>query len=76
MAPVPSTDEMRALMDATAGTPWELPVRIAGTTGMRRQEILDLRWTAQGADCGLSRRREDRHGAANDPYPAHPPAPR
>jgi hypothetical protein len=29
---VPSTLEMRTLMDATADTPWELPVLIAATT--------------------------------------------
>lgn len=61
---VPSTAEMRTLMDATADTPWGLPVLIAATTGMRRSEVLALRWSDVDLDAGTAsiRRRRARLG--------------
>jgi integrase len=57
-------------MDATAGTPWGLPVLIAATTGLRRSEVLALRWADVDLNAGTaSIRRGDRHGATDDPRP-------
>lgn len=43
--PDPYTPEqVAALMDRVAGTEWEMPVILGGLYGMRRSEILGLRW--------------------------------
>lgn len=43
--PDPYTPEqVRALMEHVAGTDWEMPVVLGGLYGMRRSEILGLRW--------------------------------
>lgn len=43
--PDPYTPEQVAmLMDRVAGTEWEMPVVLGGLYGMRRSEILGLRW--------------------------------
>lgn len=39
-------EEMRLLFDAAAGDPLELPIRIAAYYGLRRSEVLGLRWSA------------------------------
>ncbi len=41
-----SEDEMRSLFDAIAGDPLELCVKIAAYYGLRRSEVLGLRWEA------------------------------
>jgi integrase len=41
---IPTPEEMRVLVDASTGTSWEIPILVAATTGMRRGEILSLRW--------------------------------
>jgi integrase len=41
---VPDTAEMRPLTAAAAGTPHELHILLAATTGARRGEIVALRW--------------------------------
>jgi integrase len=51
-------------MDATAGTPWGLPVMIAATTGMRRSEVLALRWSDVDLDAGTASIRPDKTGTA------------
>ena len=37
-------DQVRDLMERVAGTEWEMPVVLGGLYGMRRSEILGLRW--------------------------------
>jgi integrase len=61
---VPSTEEIRRLIDATAGKPWELPVLIAATTGMRRGEVLALRWADVDLDGGTASIRRGKTGTA------------
>jgi integrase len=41
---IPTAVEMRKLVDAAADTDYALPVLLAATTGMRRGEIVSLRW--------------------------------
>ena len=41
---VPSAEQVRRIIDTANGTPWEIPVLLAATTGARRGEILALRW--------------------------------
>jgi integrase len=41
---VPSADELRAIIEAARGTIWEVPVLLSATTGMRRSEVLGLKW--------------------------------
>jgi integrase len=41
---VPDASEMKAILAVAAGTPYEVPVELAAGTGMRRGEILGLRW--------------------------------
>jgi integrase len=36
---IPDASEMRALVDQARGTPWEIPIMLAATTGARRSEI-------------------------------------
>ena len=61
---VPSTVEMRTLVDAAADTPWELPVLIAATTGLRRSETLALRWSDVDLDTGTASIRRGKTGTA------------
>lgn len=43
--PDPYTPEqVRVLMERVAGTEWEMPVVLGGLYGMRRSEVLGLRW--------------------------------
>jgi integrase len=41
---IPDAAEMRTLVNAAADTPYALPILLAATTGMRRGEIVGLRW--------------------------------
>lgn len=43
---VPSSDDVRALLDAVEGTVWEVPLWLAAYTGMRRSEVLGLAWSS------------------------------
>lgn len=47
---VPSAQQVRALLESSAGTPFELPLLLAATTGMRRGEVLGLRWRSVNLD--------------------------
>ena len=40
----PNATELRGIIDAAVGTPWEMPVLLAATTGARRSEVLGLKW--------------------------------
>jgi integrase len=51
-------------MDATAGTPWGLPVLIAATTGLRRSEVLALRWADVDLNAGTASIRRGKTGTA------------
>jgi integrase len=47
----PLTQEQAArLVAAAAGTPWHMPLAIAASTGMRRSEVLGLRWRSVDLD--------------------------
>ena len=61
---VPSTEEMRTLVDAAAGTPWGLPVLIAATTGMRRSEVLALQWSDVDLEAGTASKRRGKTNTA------------
>jgi integrase len=50
---IPTADQLRALIDAARSTIWEAPIILAATTGMRRSELLGLRWS----DVDLKNRR-------------------
>ncbi|MEW6155753.1 MAG: site-specific integrase [Actinomycetota bacterium] len=50
---IPTGEQLRQLMTAARGTIWEAPIVLAATTGMRRSEVLGLRW----ADVDLRRGR-------------------
>jgi integrase len=52
----------RRLLEAVAGTPYELPAQIALGTGMRRGEIVGLRWI--GSRAGLLSRLRPALGAS------------
>jgi integrase len=43
-ARAPSVAEFERLLEAAAGTPWRLPILCAALTGLRRGEVLALRW--------------------------------
>jgi integrase len=47
---VPDSASVRKLLDAAKGTPYGLPLLLAATTGMRRGEVLGLRWSAVNLD--------------------------
>jgi integrase len=49
---VPDAAEVRKLLDAAARTSYELPLLLAATTGMRRGEVLGLRWQSVDLDAG------------------------
>jgi integrase len=40
----PTPVQLTALLDASAGTIWEIPILLSATTGARRSEILGLAW--------------------------------
>jgi integrase len=42
---VPTPAELLRLIEAARGTPWEIPVLLAATTGARRGEVLAVRWS-------------------------------
>jgi integrase len=49
---VPTSEQVRTLLDAAADTAYELPLVLSATTGMRRGEVLGLRWAAVDLDAG------------------------
>jgi integrase len=49
---IPDAREMRLLVDEARGTPWEIPVLLAASTGARRAEILRLRWREVDLEAG------------------------
>jgi integrase len=52
---VPEPAQVRAILEAARGTVHEVPLLLAATTGMRRGEVLGLRWSAVDLDAGLAR---------------------
>jgi integrase len=52
---VPTIVEIRELIDAAVGTPWEVPVLLAGATGARRAEALAVKWSGVDLDAGRLR---------------------
>ncbi len=65
-----SPELLNRLIAVATGTPLELPVAIAAATGMRRGEILALRWTDVASDLSFAHVRASlqatRHGLAFD----------
>lgn len=52
---VPTPDQVRAVLAASTGTVHEIPLLLAATTGMRRGEVLGLRWSAVDIDASVVR---------------------
>lgn len=52
---VPSAAELVALIEAAKGTTWEIPLLIAATTGLRRSEVLGLKWGDMDLETGRFR---------------------
>jgi integrase len=68
MLRIPTPDETRALVKAAQDTPYGLPVLLAATTGMRRGEIMQLRWADVDLEKAVLRgtQREDAAITAHD----------
>lgn len=49
---IPTPEEMRKLIEAADGTPWALSVLLAATTGVRRGEVVALRWPDLDLEAG------------------------
>lgn len=41
---IPTSEEIRRIMDAVQGTKWEIPIALAAFMGLRRSEIVALQW--------------------------------
>lgn len=52
---VPSSDEVRRILEVARGSVYEVPLLLAATTGMRRGEVLGLRWPVVDLDSGVAR---------------------
>lgn len=52
---VPSALQVAAVIEASKGTPWEIPVLLAGTLGTRRSETLAIAWENVDLDRALVR---------------------
>ena len=52
---VPEPEQVRAILEAARGSVHELPILLAASTGMRRGEVLGLRWSAVDLDAGVAR---------------------
>lgn len=42
---IPTPRDLNALIAAAAKTPWSVPITLSATTGLRRGEVLGLRWS-------------------------------
>ena len=62
-----TAEQSAALLDATHPTPLYLPVMLALATGMRRGEILALRWRNVDLDRRIARATEPRAGEGRPP---------
>jgi integrase len=60
------------LFEAVSGTPLEMPVALALSTGMRRGEILGLRWADLSDDLGMAHVRRSLQTDAQQLYFAEP----
>jgi integrase len=49
---IPTPEEMRKLIEAAAETFWAVPILLAATTGMRRGEVVALRWPDVDLEAG------------------------
>jgi integrase len=63
---VPDAEQLAALIAGAVGTPWEVPILLSCMTGMRRSEVLAVRWSGTdlvagrlGVEAGLHRDRDD-----------------
>jgi integrase len=52
---IPEGSEMRTLMDAARATPFGMPIMLAASTGLRRSEIVRLRWADVDLDTAVLR---------------------
>jgi integrase len=51
---IPDAEQMRKLVEAAAATPYALPVQLAASTGMRRGEVVALRWANVDLDAATA----------------------
>jgi integrase len=51
---IPDAEQMRTLVDTAATTPYALPVLLAASTGMRRGEVVALRWANVDLDAATA----------------------
>ena len=52
---VPEPEQVRVIIEAARGSVHELPILLAATSGMRRGEVLGLRWSSVDLDAGVAR---------------------
>ena len=52
---VPTSEQVRTILDAARGKVYEVPLTLAATTGARRGEVLGLHWSETDLDAGLVR---------------------
>jgi integrase len=61
---IPDATEMRTIVQAAAHTPFGLPVLLAATTGLRRSEIVAVRWADVETEAGTLRVQRGKTSAA------------
>jgi integrase len=52
---IPEAAEMRALVDAASATTYGMPIMLAASTGLRRSEVVRLRWADVDLEAALLR---------------------
>jgi integrase len=62
----PSADQLAALIGASRGTAWEVPILLAASTGMRRSEVLALTWRHVDLDAARVRVVSSLHRVKDD----------
>ncbi len=63
---VPDADQARQLLEAVEGGTWEVPLALAAYTGMRRSEVLGLRWADVDLDARTIRVTQGLHAIRDD----------
>lgn len=63
---VPTADQARRLLEQVEGGTWEIPLALATYTGMRRSEVLGLRWVDVDLDERVIRVRQGLHAVRDN----------